>query len=637
MIDRRTAIGLIGAVALAPSGLRAASAAEPGFWKDKLEAKELPPMAERLPRTPLVVNVQALGREPGRYGGEVRTLIGSQKDIRIMTIYGYARLVGYDEKLVFQPDILERYEVEEARVFTFHLRDGHKWSDGSPLTAEDFRYCWEDVWLDEDLSSGGVPRTMLVDKKPPKFEVIDPLTVRFSWDGPNPNFLPSLAAPQPLSLVLPSAYMRQFHKKYQDEDKLKALMKKNKAKKWTALHIRMARQYRPENPDLPSLDPWVNTTKPPAEQFVFERNPYFHRVDETGQQLPYIDRFILNVSSSSIIPAKGGAGETDLQAMGIDFTDYAFLKDAEKRYPVKVRLWKRTLGSRLALLPNLNTNDAQWKPLLRDVRMRRALSLAIDREEINKAVFYGLGTESADTVLPESALFQPAFAKAWSAFDPKQADALLDEVGLTSRDDDGIRLLADGRSAQIVVDTAGESTLETDVLELLTDHWRKVGIALFIRTSQRDVFRSRAMGGQIVMSMWSGLDNGVPTADMNPGALAPTVSDQLQWPLWGSYYESSGQVGEPPDMPEPLRLVELVKEWSASAGVADRMRVWTEMLSLYTQQVFSIGIVNGTQQPILAASRLKNLPENALFGFEPTSYFGVYHADTFWLDEEAKA
>ena len=84
--------------------------------------------------------------------------------------------------------------------------------------------------------------------------------------------------------------MKQFHKKYQDEDKLAELMKKNKVKKWTGLHIKMSRQYRPENPELPTLDPWRNTTQPPAEQFVFERNPFFHRVDENGLQLPYIDR-----------------------------------------------------------------------------------------------------------------------------------------------------------------------------------------------------------------------------------------------------------------------------------------------------------------------------------------------------------
>ena len=151
--------------------------------------------------------------------------------------------------------------------------------------------------------------------------------------------------------------MKQFHEKYQDEDKLDELVKKNKAKNWTALHIRMARQYRPENPDLPTLDPWRNTTKPPAEQFVFERNPYLPPRRRERPAAALYRPFVLNVSSSSIIPAKTGAGESDLQFTGIDFADYTFLKDAEKRYPVKVGLWKRTQGSRVALLPNLNVAD----------------------------------------------------------------------------------------------------------------------------------------------------------------------------------------------------------------------------------------------------------------------------------------
>ena len=213
--------------------------------------------------------------------------------------------------------------------------------------------------------------------------------------------------------------------------------------------------------------------------------------------------------------------------------------------------------------------------------MRRALSLAIDRREINMAVFYGLGKESADTVLPESPLFKEEYQKAWIAHDPAQANALLDEVGLTERDDDGIRLLPDGRPAQIIVESAGESTLETDVLELITDHWNKVGISLFIRTSQRDVFRSRAIGGEIMMAIWSGIDNGVPTADMNPGALAPTMDDQLQWPVWGMHYLSRGEKGSAPNLPEVAELVELLKQWRASAKLEDRAAIWHKMLALY--------------------------------------------------------
>ncbi len=629
MVTRRAALGLF-ASAFLPLPVRADDL-EPEFLKLRLQDGQLPALADRLPKMPRVVRLAEMGRQPGRHGGDIRMLIGGQKDIRLMTIYGYARLVGFDEKLNLRADILESFESVEDRIFTFKIREGHKWSDGSPLTSEDFRYSWQDVHLDEDLSPGGVAPSLLSGGKPPAFEIIDELTVRYTWDIPNPDFLPKLAAAQALNMVMPSLYLRQFHKKYQDKEKLAELVKKYSVKKWSGLHIRMARQYRPENPDLPTLDPWRNTTQPPAEQFVFERNPFFHRVDENGRQLPYIDRFILNSSSSSLIPAKAGAGESDLQGSALDFSDYTFLKDAEKRHPIKVSLWKRTQGSRLALLPNLNFADPVWKKLLQDVRVRRALSLAIDRREINEAVFFGLGKESADTMLPDSPLYKPEFANAWISHDPDEANSLLDAAGLSARGDDGLRLLPDGRPAQIIVETAGESTLETDVLELVSDYWAKIGLGLFIRTSQRDVFRSRAIGGEIMMAIWSGIDNGIATADMNPGQLAPTADDQLQWPVWGMHYQSDSSMGAAPDMKEAAELLQLYKSWRISRTMEEREGIWDKMLSIYTDQVFSIGIVNATLQPIVRSAKLVNVPETALYSFDPTSYFGIYMPDTFWF------
>jgi peptide/nickel transport system substrate-binding protein len=136
-----------------------------------------------------------------------------------------------------------------------------------------------------------------------------------------------------------------------------------------------------------------------------------------------------------------------------------------------------------------------------------------------------------------------------------------------------------------------------------------------------------------MMSIWYGLDNGVPTADMNPGALAPTMEDQVQWPLWGVHYVTAGEQGQAPDLPEVARQVELLKEWRAAGEESVRTRIWHEMLSTYTQQVYSIGLVNQTFQPIVRHARLQNLPEHGLYGFEPTSYLGVYHMDTFWLGD----
>ncbi len=632
MISRRALLAMLASAAI-PTVVRA-DTTDSAFLKKRIEAGELANLAQRLPMHPRVINLQSMDRQPGQHGGSLRMLIGRQKDIRYVPIYSYSRLIGYDEQLHLVPDILESFTIDDGRIFTFHLRAGHKWSDGSELTSEDFRYFWEDVILNTDYLRGGPPVSLKVDGRVAKFEALDSLTVRYSWDLPNPLFLTKLAAPIPQTLALPSAYLRQFHASYQDPEQLANLVEQYRVDDWVGLHRKMSRQNRPENPDLPTLEAWHPTTAAPAEQFIFERNPYFHRVDEQGKQLPYIDRLVMNVSSSEIIGAKTATGESDLQATGIGLPDYTLIKESESRFPIKVTLWRRTRGSSVALFPNLNCKDTVWRSLFRDVRVRRALSLAVNRREINQVIYYGLAHESADTILPESPLYKPEYAAAWTTYDPDQANRLLDEAGLADRDGSGTRLLSDGRQANITIESAGESTLETDVLELITDHFRQIGIALFIRTSQRDIFRSRVTGGEVMMSVWQGLDNGLPSADMAPVELAPTTDDQLNWPVWGLYRMSGQNQGSPPDMPEVQKLDQLLNQWLLTTTTEQRADIWARMLAIHADQVYSIGTVNGALQPVARSSRLRNIPETALFGFEPTSYLGVYMPDTFWLEDE---
>jgi peptide/nickel transport system substrate-binding protein len=625
-------IAALAAAALLLPALAHAQAGEPPLLQEAVKAGKLPPMAERLPREPMLVPFDGKERQPGRYGGELRMLMAKDRDIRMMVVYGYARLVGYDENLKFVPDLVARFENEGDREFTFHLRPGHRWSDGQPFTSEDFRYYWEDIANNKALSPLGLPQALLVNGKGPRVTFPDALTVKYAWDEPNPLFLPALAAPSPLFLFRPAHYLRQFHAKYIGEDKAAAQAKAVKARNWAGLHHKKDEQYRFDNPDLPTLEPWVNTTAPPSTRFVFVRNPYFHRTDPAGRQLPYIDRVVMNLADEKLVPAKTGAGESDLQARYLRFDDYTFLKRNEKRNRYDVRLWEKVQGSQIALYPNLNTADPVWRKLLRDVRFRRALSLAINRHELNEAVYFGLVQPSNNTVLPQSPLFRKEYREQWAQFDLKRANALLDEIGLTARSKNGIRLLPDGRPLEIIVDTAGESTEETDVLELIRDSWQKIGVAMFSRPSQREVFRNRIFSGQSMMSVWQGLSNGIPTADMSPEDLAPTKQEQLQWPLWGNHLESGGKGGEPPDLPEAKELLALYKGWRAAGSAAERERIWHRMLAIHADQQFAIGTVTGNVQPIVVNSGLRNVPAKGLYNWDPGAYFGMYHPDAFWLD-----
>ncbi|MFM9974140.1 MAG: ABC transporter substrate-binding protein [Beijerinckiaceae bacterium] len=609
---------------------------EPPILAGLVKDGVLPPMSERLPLSPLVLHVAEMGREIGKSGGEIRMLMADQRDLRIMTLYGYTRLMRFNLKQELKPDILQDMIVEEGRKFTLVLRKGHRWSDGTPLTAEDFRYWWEDVANDKKLSPGGPPIAMLPDGEAPTFEILDSHRVRYTWPSPNPSFLPALAAAQPLYILMPAHYMRQFHQKHIDPDALQRTVRAARVKDWTALHEQKARQYRAENPDLPTLDPWRNRTAPPAERFVFERNPYYHRVDETGQQLPYLDRIVINIATGALIPTKVGAGDSDLQARYLSFDNYTFLKIAEKRQDFTVKLWKRAEGSRIAIYPNLNASDPVWRSLVRDVRVRKAMSLSINRRDINNVIFYGLVKEGANTMLDGSPLYDPAFQTAHATYNPAEANRLLDEAGLTKRDIEGYRILPDGRRAEVSVEGAGDSADETDSIELIIDNFRAIGIRLLYRVSQRELFRRRILLGDTVLSLWAGWDNGLAGPDIEPEALVPSNRGQYQWPRFGQYAETSGAQGDRIDIPEVQELADLRSQWRKSVTREERMDIWRKMLKIHSDNAFIIGIVNSTPQPIIVSRRLRNVPDQGWFSFEPGAFLGIYHPETFWLTDAGK-
>lgn len=588
------------------------------------------PVDRRLPAEPLTVSFTAPA-EAGRHGGELRTLIGRARDVRLLSVIGYTRLVTYDENFKFAPDIVESFSVEDERVFTFRLRRDHKWSDGHPFTVEDFRYYWEDVANNKELSPSGPPIALLVDGEPPTVSFPDDRTVRYAWTKRNPYFLPRLAGAAPLYIYRPAHYMKNFHVRYADPAELEREVTASKRRNWAALHNRIDNMYEADNPDLPTLDPWVIATRPPAIRFLAQRNPYYHRVDSNGRQLPYIDRIVLTQADSKLIPAKAGAGEVDLQFRTITFNNFTFLKENEKRAGYKTLLWRTAKGSHFTLFPNLNSNDPAWRSLMREAPFRQALSLAIDRQAINETLFFGLAIESNNTVLSTSPLFRPEYQTRNAAYDPAEANRLLDQLGLTRRDGHGIRLLPDGRPLEIIVETAGEDTEQSDILELIGDNWTKIGVKLFAKPSQRDIVRNRIFSGEAMMSVWTGLENGLANAETIPNELAPTSQYGLQWPKWGQWYETRGQAGEPIDYPVARELFGLFEAWLEAADLTERERIWHRMLSIHAEQTLTIGVVSGVFQPIVINKKLANVPKEGVFNWDPGAFIGIYRPETFWL------
>ena len=605
---------------------------EGAFWKTEVDARSLPPVAERLPAEPMVVDMKAKGRAFGTEGGTLRTMVSRAKDIRQMVVYGYARLVGYDEKYNLVPDILEAFENEGNRKFTFHLREGHRWSDGHLFTSADFEYWWKDVANNTKLSPVGPPDFLTVDGALPQVSFPDELTVVYEWENANPGFLATLAQASPPFIYRPAHFLKQYHEDYADPEELAEAVDDARINSWAALHNKLDNMYKFDNHELPTLQPWINSSSGKKIRHLFVRNPYYHRIDANGVQLPYIDVVEMEIVSAGLIAAKSNAGETDLQGRGLDFRNISILRKGEAdggNY--RTFLWGSGVASQVAIYPNLNYEDAGWREVMRDVRFRRALSLAINRGGINHALYFKLAKPGSMTVLEQSPFFKQEYRDAWADYDLDAANALLDEMGLTERDKNGIRKLPDGRIMEFIIETAGERQEVENALQIVTDSWREIGIKLIMRPLDRDILRNRIYAGETMAAVWFGWDNGLPQLSTSPTYLAPTDQVFFAWPKWGQYHQTKGTAGEPPDTPAAQQLMELNDAWNKATQDSERAAIWDEMLSIHADQVFGIGILAGAPQPIVVNKRLRNVPEKAIWAWDPGAHFGVHRMDEFYF------
>lgn len=624
------------AVAFATGPVGAIEVKEPPYLQHAVIDDQLPPVAARLPRQPLVEPFDKPWQQVGQHGGDLYMLMRRAQDTRQMTAYSYARLVRYNLDFDLEPDILRDVEIEEGRIFTLHLRENHKWSDGALFTTEDFRYWWEDVAHNEQLSPIGAPAFMKAQGHYPDVAIIDETTIRYEWPVPNPDFLPALAGARPDHIYHPAHYLKQYHESYRDPEELAAIASAMGQRNWAALHTKLSRMYRNENPALPTLDPWIVRNEAPSDRFVFERNPYFHRIDPEGRQLPYLDRVIFNIIEDKLIPGKAATGDVDLQGRYLGFDDFTLLKRNETRYGYKTLLWRIAKGAHLALYPNMTHEDPMWRALFREPDFRRALSLAVNRYEINRVIYFGLAMEGQNTLLPGSPLYDPSYREAWATFDIDRANELLDGLGLERGGLDGMRRLPNGDRLEIIVETGGSSTEDTDVLQLVADTWREIGVKMYIKPMSLENVRRRVFAGLSHMTISSGLENGLASSDMAPSELAPVHQIQYQWSNWGQYQETNGNAGEPVDMEIGQRLMDLLDRWYRSRSSAERAEIWRTMLEIHRDNVFTIGLIAGVMQPIVVRDGLMNLPEDGVWNWDPGAHFGIYGLDKVWWDESQR-
>jgi len=349
-----------------------------------VEEGKLPPVEERLPDEPAVVEPI---EEIGEYGGTWRHATQSQTSSWVNVRTGYEPLVRYarDGKTII-PNIVKSWEIrDDGKTYIFYLRKGLKWSDGEPFTADDIMFWYEDILLNEDLTPA-FPTWLTVDEQPAKIIKVDEYTVRLEFSKPYGILLDWLA--QYDTLIPPKHYLKQFHPRYVPKEELERLAKDSGFDFWYQLFSN--KNDVALNSELPVLKAWklASTSQTVA---VLERNPYYWKIDPAGNQLPYIDKRVVDIlPDADVLNMQTLAGNFDAQLEFLDPGNFTVFKEGEETDNYRLLRWKRG-ESGFALFPyQIIENDPYLTSLLHNREFRLALSLAINREEINEIVYLGL-------------------------------------------------------------------------------------------------------------------------------------------------------------------------------------------------------------------------------------------------------
>jgi peptide/nickel transport system substrate-binding protein len=567
------------------TGRRISSFNEAPQLAELVKQKKLPPVGQRIPRNPAVVEPV---EEIGQYGGTWRRY-GHLQSETYGYITSYEPLVRFAQDGVsIEPNIAERWQVSsDGKSFTFYLRKGIRWSDGTPFTADDIMFWYEDIILNKELTPK-LPTWLMIENQLGKFDKINDYTVKVSFVKPYPLFLGTLALHGAGYIpYAPKHYLKQFHPVYTDPKKLESEAKKAGFGQWYQLFGAKNDIYT--NPDLPVIYAWKVVKPWGAEGLIAERNPYYWKVDPAGNQLPYIDKILVLYSSDwaaaylRIISAEPTSEASDMQAAGANISDYTLYMENREKGKYRVIRWSDpNFATQPAIMFNQNVKDPALRNVFRNVKFRQAMSLAINRKEINDLIYFGLSRIGQATVAPISPFFEEEFEKAYVEYDPKRAGQLLDEIGLNRRDKEGWRLLPDGSRLELILETR-EPLPWPDVAEMVAKYWNDIGVKTAVRFQERSIFEARVSGNEHQVVTDAG--------NLHPLLLSSTsfnFTASSSWaPLWQIWYQTGGKSGEKPPE-EVIKLIDLWEKYKTTVNVNSRNRVGKEIFRIHAENLWII-------------------------------------------------
>jgi len=629
---------------------------EPPMLEPLVADGTLPPVDERLPMTPFVVG----GREAiGVYGGEVR-------QIHYDTVWSTQTYDWFSDRLVqysdvdlstLVPNILESWESsDDGTTHTLHLRKGMRWSDGEPVTTEDVRFWWEDWATYEGLGWIGSAFNG-IQNQPCTLEIVDDYTFRCTFDytfGLFPHILTRHMGGYPgEGPLMPAHFVKNYHPDYAGEEAVNQLMEEWGMETWEQVTNRFANQwglniwqYPDWAQDFPTLAAWIPKDIPAEGLIIFERNPYYWKVDLAGNQLPYLDNLRLDyLADEGTMELKLIGGELDWVGMhGVTIAKYPLYKENEEAGNYAIGDYLSCMTDRYTLYPRRTLpNDLVLEEIANHPNWTRALSVAIDREEINQSLFFGQARMGQMAPMPGSSYYKEEYGTAWAQYDPDLANQMLDEMGLDQRDGEGYRLRPDGDRLSYLIEHAGIRVGASvhEFTEMVCTFWREIGIDATTKEIDESLYNERMYANEVECGIWH--------ADRCTDMLLPI---QMQWYIptndcgqgtvscaWQDWYqavdkEAEGIVAPPEDIQQ---LYAFVDEMRAVVDDDERVALGQKVFDYLAETPLAIGTVLESPCPIIYNKNLRNMPRPKVpIGWD-TYGINSYHPCAFFYEGGERA
>ena len=586
----------------------------------QVESGELPPVEERLPANPRVVEpLESIGQYGGTWNMGTR---GGTDDAIYTRTVAYHSLVRWNPEWTdIIPDVAESFEVnDEGNVFTFHLREGMKWSDGEPFTADDILFYFNDMLLNPEVYPAP-PTWFQSAGEPGVAEKLDDYTVQFTFSAPNGLFIQNLATPQQQHVVQqPKHYLSQFHAAYADEDELAAMVAEAGVESWVDLFSQKGAFVagRPDtlwlNAELPTINPWmlVDPMSPSATQVRLVRNPYFYVVDSEGNQLPYIDEVIYNVGAEvETLVLQALNGEIDMQDRHIGTNaNRAVFFDNQEAGGYHFYETVPSSSNVMTISLNLTNPDPAKREIYQNKDFRIALSHAIDRQEIIDVVYVGQGTPYQVAPRPQSPLYHEQLATQYLEYDPDLANQMLDAI-LPDKDGDGFRLMPNGERLVIAMEVIPTLQPEwTGALELIQDYWADVGIDMQLVVEDRTIFYDRKLANQHDGGIWGG-DGGLEVI-LEPRWYFPFSAESIYGEAWQHWFNNPNdeRAEEPPEATR--QQMDLYNQLRSTADAEGQNELMTQILDIAAEQFYVMGIALPANGYGIVKNNLHNVPASIL-------------------------